>query len=100
MNNKYDCFNCEHYNSKTDTCGYLPCYNRLGSPPSQWKKKKNFISKYMPDFFLGRFRWYRKYRGGTWYHVRVIWDLSRNMSCFWINSEPLPDEYVLRTEKW
>lgn len=31
-----------------------------------FKKNKHFISK-----FWVRFKWYRKYKGGTWYKIQV-----------------------------
>lgn len=49
-----------------------------------FKKDKHFVSK-----FWVKFKWYRKYKGGTWYLIRVgVGPVVTTPFSFWSRNPP------------
>ena len=48
-----------------------------------FKTAKSFFE----PFFAG-YKWYRKWRGGTWYYVGMLVDCGMTKIFYWTNNQP------------
>jgi hypothetical protein len=49
------------------------------------------------DTLFDTYRWYRKLRKGKWYHVHYYLDPGLR---YWMKRKPLPNEVIIREEKY
>lgn len=47
---------------------------------------------------LSDYKWYRKWRGGTWYYVGMLIDCGMTKVFYWINDTPSQFEQIWKTE--